>query len=453
MGMKKYFAYGMAGIISSVAFAALADDQSLSSRFQSLIGNTDPAQEDWSLHGQATEIIQGYPSFPAAYSGANSLASQSQWKNTTSGTLFLGRRLWKGAEVYYDREAYEGKGLSQSLGVAGFPNGEANKAGSWPFKTNGARLFIRQVIGLGGPTENIAGDQNQLAGKQDISRVTITAGKFAATDIFDNNSYTHDPRTQFLNWSLMDSAAWDYPANARGYSNGVAVELNQERWTLRYGAFMEPDEPNQSELVFHGANNLGQVVELEERYKIGDSPGATHFLLFYNRNREADFSDALGAADVNAAIEDARSYGGSKYGFAINAEQQVADGVGAFTRLSWNDGKTEEWTFTQVDESAAVGVSLDGKRWGEEGDTWGVAGIINAISADQRKFIEQGGLGLIVGDGRLSYAPEMIVESYYAIKITPYASLSPDYQFIANPGYNTARGPVNIFALRFHARF
>ncbi len=440
------------GLLSSTP-AHADDDPSLATRFQTLIGNTDPAHEDWSLHAQGTEIIQGYPSFPAAYSGANSLSPESQWKNTSTATLFLGRRLWQGGEVYYDRELYEGKGLSDTFGAAGFPNGEANKAGSWPIKTNGARLFLRQVIGLGGPTEQIAGDQNQLAGTQDISRITFTAGKFSPSDIFDNNSYSHDPRTQFMDWSLVESAAWDYPANSRGYTNGVSVEYNQQQWTLRYGAFMEPDEPNESDLVFHGLNNIGQVAELEERYTIAGNPGKTHFLLFYNRNREADFSAALGAADVNAALIEARSYGGSKFGFAISNEQQWADGIGTFARVSANDGRTEEWTFTQVDESAAVGASLDGKRWGEPGDVWGIAGVINAISADQRKFLEQGGVGLIVGDGRLSYSPEMILETYYSIRITSYMSLSPDYQFIANPGYNTDRGPVSIFAARLHLGF
>jgi high affinity Mn2+ porin len=449
----KHPVFALTLAITGLAFASYADDDVLASKFQALAGNTDPNQEDWSLHGQATEILQGYPSFPASYSGANSLSPESQWKNTTTATLFLGRRLWEGAEVYMDRELYEGKGLDDALGVAGFPNGEANKAGSWPIKTNDARLFIRQVIGLGGPTEQIAADQNQLAEKEDISRITFTAGKFAATDIFDNNSYTHDPRTQFLDWSLMDSAAWDYPANSRGYTNGLAAELNQEHWAVRYGVFMEPEEPNQSDLVFHGANNVGQVAELEERYKIDGNPGKLHFLVFYNRNREADYSDALGMPDVNAAIADARSYGGVKYGFAINAEQQLADGIGAFARLSWNNGQTEEWMFTDVSESAAIGLSLDGKRWEQEGDVWGIAGVINGISADQRAFLEQGGYGILIGDGQLSYSPEAILETYYSIKITQYAALTPDYQFIANPGYNTARGPVNVFSARLHVAF
>jgi len=450
---RVYFTFCCGLAVSAFAFSAHADDESLSSKFQAMIGNTDPSQEDWSLHGQATEIYQGDPGFHAPYSGTNSLSPQAQEKNTTTGTLFLGRRLWDGAAVYYDPEWYEGKGLSSSFGVAGFPNGEANKAGSWGFKENPARVFIRQVIGLGGPTEKIDAGQNQLADVEDVSRITITAGKFAASDIFDTNAYTNSSRTQFLNWSLMNSAAWDYPANARGYSRGAAIELNQESWALRYGAFMEPENPNANDLVFHGMNNVGQVTELEERYKIGDNPGKTHFLVFYNRNREADYSDALGAPDVNTAIAVARSYGGAKYGFAINAEQQLTDGIGAFTRLSWNDGKTEEWMFTQVDESAAVGLSVNGKRWGRADDTWGIAGVINGISADQRKFLEQGGTGIIVGDGQLNYSPEMILETYYAFKLTQYATISPDYQFVANPGYNADRGPIHVFSARLHLEF
>ena len=439
--------------IMAPLFSAHADDDSLSSQFQAMVGNTNPSQEEWSLHGQTTAIYQGYPSFHAPYSGANSLSPQEQWKNTTTGTLFLGRRLWEGAEVYYDPELYQGVGLSDTFGAAGFPNGEANKAGGYTIKTGTARLFVRQVIGLGGATEQIAAGQNQLAGKQDIARITLTAGTFAATDIFDANGYSHDARTQFLNWSLMSSGAWDAPADARGYTNGFAAELNQESWALRYGVFMEPNQPNQSDLAFHGVDNVGQVVELEERYSIDQNPGKTHVLFFYNRNREAEFSDALGAADVNAALAAARHYGNGKYGFAVNAEQQLADGVGAFTRLSWNDGKTEEWTFTQIDESAAIGASVSGKRWGRPDDTWAIAGVVNAISQEQRQFLEEGGLGIIVGDGHLNYAPEMIFETYYAIKLTQYLTLSPDYQFVANPGYNADRGPANIFAARLHAEF
>lgn len=436
------------------AFSVRADDANLSWRLESVLGNADSSQESWSIHGQTTEIIQGYPSFPASYNGQNSLSPDSQWKNTTSGTWFLGRRLWQGAEVYFDPEIYEGKGLSSSLGIAGSPDGEANKAGDWGFDYGNARFFIRQVIGLGGQTEYINAGQNQLAGTEDISRITITAGKFSAGDIFDGNVYSHDPRTQFFNIALMDSAAWDYPANARGYAQGIAIELNQERWALRYGAFLVPRSPNGNDVSSHGFNNMGQVVELEERYLLSGNPGKTHFLVFLNRYRGADFEDAIAqGGDINSAVVNERQWGNNKYGFAVSIEQQVRENVGAFARLSWNNGATENYMFTQVDESVAAGVSLDGRIWRRPDDVIGIAGVVNGLSSEERKAIENGYYGILIGDGALHYEPEAIFETYYAFKVAQYATLSPDYQFVLNPGYNADRGPVSIFAARLHLEF
>lgn len=441
-------------LIALFALPVYADDDAIAAKFQQLVGNTNPDQEDWSLHAQTTEIIQGYPSFPAAYSGANSLSPSSQWQNTTTATLFLGRRLWEGAEVYFDPEMYQGVGLSHTFGIAAFPNGEAQKNGAYDFQYGDARLFLRQVIGLGGPTEQIAAGQNQLAGAEDISRVTITAGKFAATDIFDDNAYTHDARSQFLNWAFMDSAAWDYPANARGYTQGFAVELNQEHWALRYGAFLPPMTINGNDLTFHGFDNIAQVIELEERYKLYDQPGKLRLLAFWNRDRGADFADALAlGGDINTAIADTRQYGTNKYGFAINAEQQLHENIGAFLRLSWNNGATEDYMFTQVDESLAAGVSVNGAPWGRADDVVGIGAVIDGVSSEQRQAIEAGYYGLIIGDGALAYSPEAAFEMYYAYKINAYATFSPDYQLALNPGYNSARGPVNIFSARLHLEF
>lgn len=452
--MVKIFSAFWAAIILFLAFAAHADDNAISSEIQKVIGNHNTDNEDWSVHAQVTEILQGYPSFSAPYSGDNSLAPAEQWKNTTTSTLFLGRRLWQGAEIYFDPEIYEGKGLSGSFGVAGFPNGEANKAGAYNFKYGNARMFVRQVIGLGGATEKIEAGQNQLATIEDVSRITVTAGKLAASDVFDNNSNSHDPRSQFLNWSLWESAAWDYPANSRGYTQGIAIELNQQLWALRYGIFLEPKTPNFNDLTFHGLNNIAQVAELEEHYKIYDKPGKARLLIFLNRNRGASFSDAAAlGGDTNAAIAQSRQYGNNKYGMAISAEQQLTDNTGAFVRFSWNDGHTEDFMFTQVNQSVAAGLSLNGRMWGRLDDVSGIAGVVNGISSDQRKAIKDGYYGIIIGDGRLNYSPETIFETYYALRLTRYATLSPDYQFIINPGYNADRGPVSVFAARLHLEF
>ncbi len=421
-------------------------------------GAETPAYEDWQAHFQATGIYQAYPAFSAAYSGPESLNPSGQQRHTDTATAFFGVRTWNGGELYFNPEFSQGEALSNAFGVAGFPNGEGTKAGGYTGRVVTERLFIRQTLGLGGKTENIESDQNQLAGAKDISRITFTAGKFAASDIFDNNAYSHDPRTQFMNWALMDSGAWDYPSDARGYTKGAVVELNQKDWAIRYGAFIESEIPNGKETNPHGFTSLGNVAELEERYKLNEKPGTTRLLVFLNSGRMGKFGDAIDIAgetgkDVNTAIAETRKYGNTKYGFAINAEQKLTDDLGAFTRISWNNGQTEDWSYTNIDRSLAVGLSLQGKRWGRDDDTVGFAGVINGISKNQQDFLKNGGLGILIGDGKLNYGLESILETYYSYKITSYLTLTPDYQFVLNPAYNQDRGPVNIFSGRLHLEF
>ena len=200
--------------------------------------------QSWNWHVQNTDIVQGYPGFPAKYSGPNSLSDGGETRETVSLDLFAGVRLWRGAEAHIDGMMCQGFGVGKTLGVEGFPNGEA--FASAPGVPNGtiARLFIRQTIGFGGEQEDVPDDQLTLAGKQDISRLTFTLGRFSAKDIFDNNAYANDPRTQFMNWALMANEAWDYPADALGYTTGLAVELNQPKWTFRYGFFQVPRVSN-----------------------------------------------------------------------------------------------------------------------------------------------------------------------------------------------------------------
>lgn len=413
--------------------------------------DTPVSPEEWSVHAQATGVLQGYPAFAAPYSGPESLPSHGQTQETFTSSLYLGRSLWDGGEVYVNPEILQGIGLAHSFGVAGFPNGEATKAGTMDPRLNLSRLFIRQTFGFGGPTETVEAGPNQLAKTEDISRLTLTAGKIAATDMFDGNRYSHDSTTQFLNWSLMDSGAWDFPADAKGYTEGIALEYNQQTWTLRYGAFLEPEILNGERLARHGDGSVGQVAQLDERYLAWQQPGTVRFLVFYNRNHAGNFSDALALpGNVSDTIDQTRSYGTPKYGFAISADQQLGSDLGAFLRLSWNDGKTEDWAFTQIDHSVAGGLSLQGTRWGRGDDTVGAAIALNGISSQQQQFLQAGGSGLIIGDGQLHYGLESIFESYYAYKILPSLTATADYQFILNPAYNQDRGPVNVFAARLH---
>ena len=412
--------------------------------------------EDWNVHFQNTLIYQGYAGYSAKYSASDtSLSPKRQAKYTDSATIFLGYKLWQNGELYYNPELMKGIPLSHTFGVSNFVNGDAQKAGSYRGKAYNARLFLRQTFNLGGESERVESDQNVLAKRRDISRITITAGKFATTDIFDNNSYSHNPRTQFLNWGIMDSAAWDYPEDMFSYDQGVAIDFNQKNWALRYGAFIEPYTANGKRFAEHGTESLGNVLELEERYSILEKAGITRFLTFLNRARMGNFGQAVDThnatgEDVTTALRNNREYGRKKYGFAINSEQKITDNLGTFMRLSWNNGATEDWCFTQSDESLALGLSLKGNSWNRPEDTLGIAGVISGTSGKQQQFLAAGGRGFVIGDGALRYGREEIIETYYSYKLLKYAALSPDYQYVRNPAFNKDRGPVHIFAGRLH---
>jgi high affinity Mn2+ porin len=412
-----------------------------------------PDSAGWTVHGQTTVIEQWHYSFPSPYQGANSLEAQStEDKHTVSATLFIGRRLWTGGSIYYDPEFTEGNGLSDGVGVAGFPNGEGTRAGSTTPIYDTARLYLQQVVGFGGPTEKVEDDQNELSGVEDIDRLTLTLGKFAATDVFDDNAYSHDPRTQFLNWALMDSGAWDYPANAKGYTVGFAAVLNRERWALRYGILMEPLIANELELDEHFDKAYGQVLQWDQRYEWSGQSGTLRPFVFWNRAHMGSYSEALDSPVSPPDVTDSREYR-SKVGAGLSWDQSLNQDLGAFARLSWDDGHTESWAFTEIDRSAATGLSLNGESWSRKEDVVGLAAVVNGLSALHREYLAAGGTGFIIGDGRLNYGPEEILEVYYAAKICSWLTLSPDYQYVEHPAYNRDRGGVSIYAIRAHAEF
>lgn len=415
--------------------------------------DTFPA--NWSLHAQNTDIVQGVTGFDSPYRGANSL-TPAQTRETVTITLFVARRLWAGAVLVVNPEYAQGAGFNHTHGAAGFSNGEATKAGSPRGKLDIERLYFSQTIGLGGEQEDVPDARNQPATKKDISRLSFTAGKLAASDLFDDNAFAHDPRAQFLNWSIWESGAWDYPADAKGYTVGFMAELNQKSWALRYGAFQLPRVANGLALANDVLRSVAQVVEGEGRYKLGEHAGKVRLLAFANRAPMRDLREATAALRADPA-----SGGGStngcrfKFGGALNVEQEIAEGFGAFLRLSANDGRTESWAFTDIDRSATVGLSLRGAHWGRADDTVGLAGSINGLSVAHRDYFAAGGLGILVGDGRLNYEPEEIIELYYDAKLTPlkFANLMLDYQFIRNPGYNHDRGPANVLSARLHVEY
>lgn len=410
------------------------------------------ASQSWNWHVQNTAIVQYHPGFSARYSGPNSLSSAEEVKETISLDLYAGARLWRGAEAHIDGLMWQGFGFSKTLGAEAFPNGEAFRLGTDIPNVNFARVFVRQTIGLGGEEEKVEDDSLHLGGKRDVSRVTITVGRLSVKDIFDNNAYANDPRTQFMNWALMANEAWDFPADSLGYMTGGAVELNQPKWALRYGFFQMPRSSNGTALDAHYLDAWGMVAEFERRFSLNDHPGALRLLGFLNRAHMGSYQEAVDSPVRPADIEATREYR-YKYGFGLNVEQELVHNVGLFSRLGWSDGQNEGWAFSDVDRTATLGLSLQGGIWNRTNDTVGVAGVLNAASPIHREFLGAGGTGILAGDGALTYGVEEAVEIYYQLQAWRMVYVTLDYQFIAHPAFNTDRGPVSVIAARLHWEF
>jgi high affinity Mn2+ porin len=413
---------------------------------------TDPESDRWEIHGQSTFLPQGYPAFRAPYSGSNSLTPAPQLQETWSNSLFLNARLWQGGEVYYNPELLQGFGLNNTLGLGGFPNGEAQKS-NFPYPHyNTSRLFVRQTFGFGGEQEELASGQMQLADKVDVSRLTLQAGKFSVVDMFDGNSYARDPRKDFMNWSLWSSGAFDYAADKLGLGYGATAELNQKQWALRAGYFLMDAVSNSNNFDTNVPQRGEYVLELETRYSLFSQPGKLRTIAWLNSANSGSYRDTLNNPALNLDIAQTRT-GRIKYGYVINLEQALTDEIGVFGRWSWNDGRTEIMAFTDIDASLALGASIKGVKWGRPDDVIGIGGAINGLSRDHRDFIAAGGLGPLIGDGQLNYRRERILETYYAFALNKALTITADYQFITNPAYNADRGPVHIFSGRLHGEF
>jgi high affinity Mn2+ porin len=431
-------------------------------------GPTPPVEDNLAFHGQTTFVWQGYPAFRSPYEGANSLPGGGQGRETFDTTLFIGIQPWQNAEIWFDPEIDQGHGLAETHGVAGFPSGESYKEGfDYPY-ARVQRYFLRQTIDLGGDTQKVDADANQFAMTQTANRVVLTVGKFAVVDIFDTNKYANSPKDDFLNWSIINAGTFDYAGDAWGYTYGAAAEWYQGIFTFRGGIFdmsASPVEAGDSaqgyglDSTFHQFQLVG---EIEERHQLWGQPGKLKITGFLTRGNMGSFQDAISLAeqpggpffgDPSDALAAVRHYQ-SKPGVSLNLEQQVNDWIGLFARAGWADGNVENWDFTDIDRTVSGGVSISGKQWGRPDDTIGIAGVVNGLAPVHEAYFAAGGFGVLIGDGQLpSYGAEQIIEAYYSYAITSATKVTLDYQFIANPAYATERGPVNVFAGRFHTEF
>jgi len=418
-------------------------------------GYAQDAPEETSAKFQTTYVWQGKSPFGAPYSGPHSLSPDREKSYSFTATAALGTRAWTGGEFYFNPEVAQGVPLSGLTGLGGFTNGEiARTSGPNPTFYR-ARLFARQTWGFGGGSESVQSDANQLAGSVDRRRLVLTAGNLAVLDIFDDNRFSHDPRTQFLNWSLMTHGAYDYAADARGYSWGFALEYFHDASTLRAGRFIQPKEPNQLALDPRVFKHYGDQVEIERAYALANRPGKLRILVFRNVARMAGYQDALdlaaqagGAPDINAV----RTVERVKHGLGLNFEQEISPTVGLFGRASWADGQTETYAFTEIDRSLSGGVSVGG-AFGRARDSLGIAYVRNGLSTAHRDYLGAGGLGFFLGDGALNYRPENILEAYYSLNVAKNTLFSADFQRISNLGYNADRGPATVVSARLHYGF
>jgi hypothetical protein len=417
----------------------------------------DGGEERWSLHGQGTWVWQHQSAFRSPYVGANSLQGASARSYSFTATANLATRLWPGGEAYFDAEAAQGVPLSNLTGLGGFTNGELARTSGPRLTLYRARLFIRHTIGFGGGSDAVEGEAHQLAGRQDRRRLVITAGNLAVGDVFDDNDLAHDPRTRFLNWALMAQGAYDYAADARGYSRGLALEWYDGDWALRWGRFLQPVEPNGQQLDPHIGRHFGDQIELERGWTLADDrPGRARLLLYRNRARMASFQaalDAVAGTPATPSLDAVRGGERDKRGWGLNLQQALSADLSAFARVGASDGRTETYAFTEIDRSMSLGAVIAGSSWGRAADSVGLAMARHGLSATHRAYLAAGGQGFFLGDGRLNYRPEQVIEVFYSWALRKQAWLTFDLQRIRNPGYNADRGPVPVGSVRLHAEF
>jgi hypothetical protein len=446
----------------------------LLSAFQALA--IDLQEERWNAYGQFTYIWQNKDSFPAAYTNfngsPNSLLPVAERSFTMSATAFLGLRASKGAEIYFAPELISELPLSDLRGLGGsIQNGELEKNGSKTPTPYVARAFLRQTWGFGGAPIPLESGPLQLGGYADSRRFVLTAGKLTILDIFDKNSYTGDVRQQLMNMNFLTYAAYDFAADARGYSWGLAGEYYQDDWAFRLGRFVGPKDPNQLPLDFRIMKYFGDQLEIEHNQDLYGKPGKVRLLAFRNVENMGRWDDAINAwlsdPNKNATTCTTFNYGSGnasapdlcwaprkrnvKFGFGMSLQQAIADGVGVFLRGMKANGTTEVYSYTSTDSSISLGSIIKGNGWGRTRDMAGIGYAQNWLSSSHVTYLGLGGIDGFIGDGRISYRPEKAFEWFYNINLNRYLWFTLDFQHIVDPAYNSDRGPVNIYGVRVHA--
>lgn len=402
-------------------------------------------------HWQSTFLRQSKPAFGSPYAGPKSLGSAKAGSYSFTSTMFVGARVGEGLELYFNPEITQGVPFSQLQGMAGFTNGELARTSGPDLTLYTARLFARKTWNLGTDYEEQASEQNQVRTRYATERVVVTAGTISVLDVFDAVDYSRDARTQFMNWASLTYGAWDYPADSRGYTTGIAAEYVSPGYSLRAGRFALPSQSNGLHLDGRIGARFGDVAEAELPFKVSGRDAALRVMAFRNRAVMGAFGDALAAGGVPDVGTVRRLQ--TKSGLGVGVQAEVADNLGVYARAAWNDGKTETFAFTEIDRSFSAGMLGKGERWSRAGDSAGVAVYLNGLGSAHRNYLAAGGQGFFLGDGRLNYASEKILEAFYSLHLGARVWLSGGYQRVGNPGYNQDRGPASFYSLRLHTNF
>jgi len=409
------------------------------------------------LSGQANFIFQTHPDFNAPYSGPHSLDPDYEKATSRLLTLYAGIRLTNSIEFLADIEEAGGAALTQGFGLAGNTDLDIVRNPSLSKAPYLGRGIFHKVFALS--DDKVENQRNFLSLFDELPRrrLEFRIGKFSMPDFFDINSVGSDTHFQFINWTTDNNGAWDYAADTRGYTVGLTLDFEDRNWGFRFGEALMPKIANGIDLVWKPWEVHAENFEYElRRGFIPHKSGVIRLLAYTNSANMGIYRDQVikaAASDTTPDITDHPWHITRKYGFGVNVEQTLTRYLTAFARFGWNDGRTESFAYTEVEQTFAEGIGASGSWWHRKQDRAGVAFISNAIKKDHQNYLKAGGLGFLLGDGKLNYGREYILETYYTLHVWRGFYVAPGVQHINNPGYNRDRGPVLVPTFRLHAEF
>jgi len=409
------------------------------------------------LSGQANFIFQTHPEFFAPYSGPHSLLPNYEKATSRVLTLYTGYRPTDATEFLLAIEEAGGQALSQGFGLAGNTDLDIVRNPSLSKAPYIGRAMYHRVVALG--KDRVENQRSYLSLFDELPRrrLEFRIGKFSMPDFFDINTAGSDTHFQFINWTTDNNGAWDYAADTRGYTVGAIAEFEDRSWGFRVAESLMPKVANGIDLVWKPWQVHAENYEFELRKGIlPRKAGVIRLLGYSNSANMGVYRDQIiqaAAAGTTPDITDHPWHITRKYGFGFNLEQNLSNYVTAFVRVGWDNGRTESFAYTEVDQTVAQGVAANGTWWHRRQDRAGIAFISNAIKKDHQNYLNAGGLGFLLGDGHLNYGRENIFETFYTIHVWRGMYVAPGLQHVTNPGYNRDRGPVLVPSFRLHLEF